>query len=230
MKLQRAVFFLMTFLLSATCSAAETPSTYSTFTKLLVTRVSDGRWKATANGKEILLQTTRIAKGTPEVWDGDFQIRDLKTGRLCNVNADMIGEVYARKSGKIIIAVTEVGAGDYFQFIDIDTCEMKYPDIHGYSKRPHIKNNTIVSGPVCEELEPGKAFCSSAKVYTLDAEARPILSEKESMERTTLVLGVGFKGGRLVENPRTKHAKLLPEKTEEKNEGWFPSIKKWFSP
>lgn len=220
-------FLPITILLSMTCSAAETPSNHSTFIKLPVTRVSDGRWKATTNGKEILLQDTRISKGTPEVWDGDFQIRDLKTGRLCSVNADMIGEVYARRGGNIIIAVTEVGAGDYFQFIDIDTCEMKYPDIHGYSKRPHIKNNTIVSGPVCEELEPGKAFCSSANVYILDAESRPILSEKESIERTIQVLGVGFTGKRLVENPRTKQAKLLPE---EKKEGWFSAIKRWFSP
>ena len=222
MKLQRAVFFLMTFLLSTTCPAAGEP-----FTKLIFVRAGNDTWKAKINGKEILFVNEEEPGQYPEIWTGDLQIRDLKTGLLCDTNFDMIGEVYARKNGKVIIAITEVGAGDYFQFIDIDTCKSKYPHIGGYSKRPHIKNNTIVSGPVCEELQPGKSSCSSANVYAFDAEARPVWLEKESMERTIQVLGVGFNGERLVENPRTKYAKLLPE---EKQEGWFSSIKKWLSP
>ena len=212
----------MTFLLSTTCPAAGEP-----FTKLTFVRAGNDTWKAKINGKEVLFVNEEEPGQYPEIWTGDLQIRDLKTGRLCTVNASMIGEVYARKNGKIIISITEVGAGETFRFIDIDTCKDKYPYIGGYSKRPHIKNNTIVSGPVCEDAEPGKAFCSSADVYALDAEARPTRLKKESMERTKQVLGVEFEGNRLVENPRTKHAKLLPE---EKEEGWFSSIKKWFSP
>lgn len=222
MKLQQAVFFLMTFLLSVACLAAGEP-----FTKLTFVHAGNDTWKAKTNGKEVLLTDKQRTNKSPEIWTGDLQIRDLKTGRLCTANASMIGEVYARKSGKVIVAVTEVGSGDYFKFIDIDTCEYKYPPIGGYSKRPHIKNNTIVSEPDCEDPGPEKAFCSSANVYTLDAEARPIWLEKESMERTMQEIGVGFKGGRRVENPGTKNAKLLPE---EKEEGWFSSIKKWLSP
>ena len=223
MKIQWAVF-LMTFLLGTTCPAAGEP-----FTKLTFARAGNDTWKAKINGKEILFVNEEEPGQYPEIWTGDLQIRDLKTGRLCTVNASMIGEVYARKDGKVIISITEVGAGETFSFIDIDTCKDKYPFIGGYSKRPHIKSNTIVSGPVCEELRSGISACSSADVYALDADARPIWLEKESMERTVQVLGVEFKGSRLVENPRTKHAKLLPEEPEEKKEGWFSSIKKWFS-
>ena len=209
MKLQRAVLFLMTFLLSTTCPAAEEP-----FTKLIFVHAGNDTWKAKINGKEVLLTDKQRTNKSPEIWTGDLQIRDLKTGRLCTANASMIGEVYARKNGKVIISITEVGAGETFSFIDIDTCKDKYPYIGGYSKRPHIKNNTIVNGPVCEELRSGMSSCSSADVYALNAEARPIWLEKESMERTIQVLGVGFKGSRLVENPLTKHAKLLPEEKE----------------
>ena len=224
MKLQRTVFFLVTFLLSTAGPAAEAP-----FTKLNFVHAGNDVWKAKINGKEVLLANKEGTNQYPEawIWTGDLQIRDLKTGHLCAVNASMIGEVYAKRNGKVIIFITEVGAGEDFQFIDIDTCKDKYPYIHGHSKRPHIKNNTIVSEPGCEDPGPEKAFCSSANVYVLDAEARPVRSEKESMVRTIQVLGVGFTGGRLVENPRTKNARLLPE---EKEEGWFTSIKKWFSP
>lgn len=211
----------MMFLLSTTCPAAGEP-----FTKLIFVHAGNDIWKAKTNGKEILLANKESSNKSPEVWTGDLQIRDLKTGRLCTANASMIGEVYARKNGKVIISITEVGAGETFSFIDIDTCEDKYPYIGGYSKRPHIKNNTIISEPGCENPGPEKAFCSSANVYNLDAEARPTRLEKESMEWTKQVLGVEFEGSRLVENPRTKNAKLLPE---EKEEGWFSSIKKWFS-
>lgn len=211
---------LLALLPSVVCSAAE-PMKLLTFVPS-----GEGIWKAKTWTKEILLTDTLKSKGAPEVWDGGLQIRDLKTGRLCNAKTDMIGEVYARKDGRVIISVTEVGAGDYFHFIDIDTCEEKYSHIHGYSQRPHIKKNVIVSGPICEQLGPEKAFCSSADVYALDADDRPVRLEKESMARTKQELGVGFKGGRLVENPRTKNAKLLPEA---KDEGWFSSIKKWFS-
>ena len=195
--------------------------------KLTFIPKGEGIWKANAGTVEVILTDTLKSKGTPEVWDGDLQTRDIKTGRLCNFNISMVGEVYARKGGNVIISITEVGAGEYFQFINIDTCEEKYPYLHGYSKRPHIKNNTIVSGPVCEQLlNENKAFCSSAEVYVLDADDHPVFQEKESMARTVQVLGVGFKGGRMVENPKTKTAKLLPE---EKEEGWFSSIKKLFT-
>lgn len=63
--------------------------------------------------------------------------------------------------------------------------------------------------------------------FVYDADARPVLLEKESMARTVQELGVGFKGGRLVENPKTRNATLLPEGKEE---GWFSTIRKWFSP
>lgn len=225
MKLQRAVFLLMTFLLSTICPAAGEP-----FTKLVFVHAGNDTWKAKTNGKEVLLTDKQRTNKSPEIWTGDLQIRDLKTGRLCTANVSMIGEVYARKNGKVIISITEVGAGETFSFIDINTCKDKYPYIGGYSKRPHIKNNTIVSEPGCELPGPERASCTSANVYVLDAEARPVWSEKESMARTIQVLGVGFKGERLVENPRTKNAKLLPEEPEEKKEGWFSSIKKWFSP
>lgn len=211
---------LLTFLPNIVCSAAEPMK------KLTFAPHGEGVWKAKAGTKEIILTDTLKSKATPEIWDGDLQIRDIKTGRLCRLNVSMVGEVYARNGGNVIISVTEVGAGDYFHFISVDTCDEKYPYLHGYSTRPHIKKNMIISGPVCEQSEPGKAFCSSAEVYALDADDRPALLEKESMARTLQVLGVGFKGGRLVENPKTKNAKLLPD---EKEEGWFSSIKKFFS-
>lgn len=224
MKIKQTAFFLGTLLLSATCPAAE-----ALFTKLNFVHAGNDVWKAKINGKEILLNE-KYEKTTdqPEIWVGDLRIRDIKTGRLCDGNASMIGEVYARKNSKVIIAITEVGAGDYFDFIDIDSCKAVYPNIHGYSRRPHIKNNIIVSRAVCEPFleQPNKAYCSSANVYRLDADARPVWLDKESMEWTVKILGVGFQGNRLVENPRTKQAKLLPE---EENEGWFSSIKKWFS-
>jgi len=216
------VFVLMTLLASTLCLAAE-----GSMTKLIFVQAGHNVWKASISGKEVLLSGKDKTNRSPEVWTGDLQIRDLKTGQLCNTNTDMIGEVYARKNGKILIAITEVGAGDYFNFFDIDTCKSKYPELHGYSKRPHIKNNVIVSGPVCEQLlNENKAFCSSAEVYVLDVDDRPVFQEKESMDRTVQVLGVGFKGGRMVENPNTKNAKLLPEETED---GWFTSLKKMFS-
>lgn len=225
MKLQKIVFFLVMFLLSMPGSTAEEP-----FTKLTFVRAENDTWKAKINGKEVIQTDKRRTNKSSEIWKGDLQIRDLKTGRVCTANDSIFGEVYARRNGKVIISISEIGPGDYFNFVDIDTCEYKYPYIRGYSKHTHFKNNTIIIEPMCDEVKPGRDSCYSADVYALNAEARPIWLEKESMEWTKQVLGVGFKGERLVENPRTKDAKLLPEGPEEKEEGWFSSIKKWFSP
>lgn len=222
MKTTPRLFIILITLLLSGVTAAEEP-----MTKLVFARAGNDTWQTKSNGKEVILADKQKTNRSPEVWTGDLQIRDLKTGRLCSSSANMIAEVFAKKNGRIIIAVTEVGAGDYFSFIEIDTCKSIYPELHGYSQRPHIKNNKIVLGPVCEQLEAGKAFCSAAEIYALDADARPVLQENESMARTVQVLGVGFKGGRLVENPKTKNAKLLPE---EKDDGWLSAIKKWFSP
>lgn len=200
------------------------------FKKLTFVPVENDTWKTKTNGKEIFLTERRGTEESPGIWTGDLQIRDLKTGLLCKANDSVFGEVYARRNGKVIILVYKSGPGDYFNFINIDTCEYKYLFIRGFSGHTRLKNNIIIIDPDCSEAGPGKESCSSAEVYFLDADARPVWSEKESIARTKQVLGVGFEGERLVENPRTNHAKLLPEEPEEKREGWFSSIKNWFSP
>ena len=197
-----------------------------TMKKLSFVPQGEGIWKAKYGAYEIILTDTLKSKATPEVWDGDLAIRNSKTGHPCRLNVSMVAEVYGRERGNSIISVTEVGAGEYFHFINVETCSEKYTRLHAYSKRPHIQNNRIVSGPVCERLGNNKASCTQAEIYALDADDRPVLLEKESLAHTQQVVGVAFMGERLVENPETKNAKLLPE---EKEEGWFSSVKKLFS-
>ena len=118
MKLQRAVFFLMTFLLSTACPAAEEP-----LTKLSFVHAGKGVWNARVGNKQFIWNDP-----DSQLWESGLTVRDLKTQKLCSTGISLVRAVYFYNS-QLAIVKHYSGSTTYLDFIDLETCKEKYPGI-----------------------------------------------------------------------------------------------------
>lgn len=156
-------------------------------------------------------------------------ITDKRNSHTCHIRTWSVREIYPLPNTDVLMFLSHAYKKSFIGFLDVTTCKEKFPRIEfNQFTIIEILRDRIAIPPACKEAdEDNKSVrqCEAARIYGFDPSHRPILLEHESNMLTRQITGVEFSGDRSVENLGTKHAKLLPEK-----EGWFLSIKNWFTP
>jgi hypothetical protein len=147
----------------------------------------------------------------PRVWDSPLIITDLSSGKFCETEALLITEIYNIGKNQMLVVLSYSLPHEYIHFIDMQSCNNKYPTLKFFTERIVVTNDRIIVFPGCELSTEGAAYnCSAGQVIAFDKDYRPIIMEEEAKELTKKVIGIEFKGVRKVLNPKTPNAALVP--------------------
>ena len=176
--------------------------------------VAGSKFRAIVAEKELILESPDNAQH-PSVWDSALQVTDARTKQSCATEQLLVVEVYAPRDATMAIIFHYSGSMSFIDFVDLETCKPKYPQIAVYTEDIQVSYNQIVVFPGFECTDaPANTVCQcqAARVYRLGPKYRPMLDAKESLSLTQRHLGVAFKGEGWVYKPKTAQARLLPGK------------------
>jgi hypothetical protein len=145
----------------------------------------------------------------PTLWEGPLRI-EHDTQR-CAARVSLVRSVWAAPTESYAIVITDSGSNTYVQFIDTDSCAVKWPRIKAFTEGIDVlgKKIQILPGCACDSAA-APCTCSGAQVYSIRSNDAPALLEEESCALTKLRLGVEFTGTRKVLHPGTPQVHLLP--------------------
>ena len=144
----------------------------------------------------------------PSAWEGPLRVRHVDSGRSCEAESSLITQVYLDNRRSVALVVSYSGSVTFVDFVDVDTCGVKWPRIEGFTERVVVNGDRVSIHPGCEGTG-ARSKCTAGRVFRLDAVNPPVILDDESRTLTKSVIGVEFTGQRWVENPKTPNAKIL---------------------
>ena len=145
----------------------------------------------------------------PTAWDGPLEIRQLATGRTCQVRVSLITEVYLDNQRSVALVRSYSGSRDFIDFVDVRTCATKWPQLAAVTERVIVSQDRLIMSPACETATRNRSRCTAGQVLRLKRDTPPALLDGESRELTKRVVGVEFIGQAWVEAPKTPNAKIV---------------------
>lgn len=114
----------------------------------------------------------------------------LNGTRKCKIDGGNFSGFYLSDSKKYVMTSEYSGSCGENRIFDINTCKIHSVKAD-YCGSAEVVGSKVINKPACEPTEKGKAFCSSAKVYTITgADCILKLDEKASKALTKKELGV----------------------------------------
>jgi len=163
---------------------------------------------AIANYKLMLVQPDNPKQ--PKVWMGPLIITDRRSGKSCEIDIELITDVYDVNGGSMLLVFSIGGSCSYINYVDPRLCKHMHPELELCTEGIVVVKNRIIIKPACECVEE-YCQCWSGLVIEINKNYEPIVLENESLELTQKEIGVAFKGSRKVRRPKTPNAELLPD-------------------
>jgi hypothetical protein len=145
----------------------------------------------------------------PTAWEGPLEIRQVPTGRPCQVLVSLITEVYLDNERSTALVHSYSGSRDFIDFVDVRTCATKWPQLAAVTERVIVSQDRLIMSPACESATRNRSRCTAGQVLRLQRDTPPMLLDRESRELTKDVVGVEFIGQAWVEGPKTPNAKIV---------------------
>lgn len=172
-------------------------------------------YTAVAGAKQLTLTDPDYPVNATE-WSGKLTVTDMTSKRSCATRENRsVLEVYAPEDGQFAVLLSHDAQARIIDFVDLQTCQYRYPSIQTDSEQVQISYNQIVIFPWCfcpPDNKDKVCECHAAQVYSFSTGYKPVLAEDASKKLTQQEIGVGFVGTEKIQGPRTKGAKRVGPK------------------
>jgi len=144
----------------------------------------------------------------PAMWQGPLTIS--RGSASCNADVSLVTAIYAAPGRDYVVVLSSSGSHAVAHFVELASCGEKWPSIKRAASTVKVAGNRLSFFPACEgDAKNTPALCTSARVYTMQAEAPPLYRRVLSYKLTEKELGVGFIGEAKIMDPRTARAIIV---------------------
>lgn len=192
---------LVVALLAGTC----------TLTKLPITPVEGtgyGTYHATTKNFELVFDNPD--KTPVDIFIEGFQIKDLKTGKVCDASGGINTEAYASADGAHVLSIAYSGSTTFVEMFRSDGCGKTFDEAF-YTSNLKVDGGRVTVTPECEcgSKDESDCQCDPGGVFETTKDCKLVRNVQASTELAEKELGLVITEPSLVFHPRKKDAKLL---------------------